>query len=87
MCITWLAQGIVLSDLIEAWKSVSARNVNAAVGRRGSLWQADYFDVLIRDERQLRNVVKYVLENPAKAGLRDWKWSGFSTAAFDRQIA
>jgi REP element-mobilizing transposase RayT len=67
-----------LSNVVEAWKSVSARAINRVLGRRGKLWQDDYYDTLMRDEAQLRNAIEYTMKNPLKAGLRDWKWATLS---------
>lgn len=51
------------------------------LGRQGVLWQREYFDRYIRDERHLRAVIDYIDNNPVKAGLAktagDW---GFGSA-------
>jgi len=65
-----------IDALIQAWKSVSARQANAILGRKGTFWQSDYFDVLLRDSVQLRRTTEYVMQNPVKAGLKDWPWVG-----------
>lgn len=37
-------------------------------------WQKDYFDHIIRDEENLETQIKYILNNPVRAGLVDyWK--------------
>ena len=52
---------------------------NALCSRRGSFWQQDYFDTLIRDEAHLAKAIRYAEQNAARAGLvkdpRDWLWS------------
>jgi REP element-mobilizing transposase RayT len=40
------------------------------------LWAREYFDRLIRNERDLAHTVEYVRANPAKAGLINWTWVG-----------
>ena len=84
--VTRLLGNADVSDVVKAWKSTSTREINRLLLRRGPLWQDDYFDVLIRDERQLRSTVQYVLDNPAKAGLVDWKWVEADPAALHRTI-
>jgi hypothetical protein len=64
-----------LDDLIKRWKSYTAHEANAILGRSGTFWQADYFDVLMRDSDQLQRTIEYVLNNPAKAGLHDWPYT------------
>jgi len=43
------------------------------------LWQKEYWDRFIRDENHFQNSVRYIMENPMKAGLVDsietWPWS------------
>ena len=65
-----LHTGAALEKVVGAWKSVSSRRINARLGRRGTLWQEDYFDRLIRDAGHFGNVARYIRRNPVKAGLR-----------------
>jgi len=65
-----------LADILHTWKSFSASRANRILGRSGEFWQHEYYDHLVRDERDFYRVVRYVLENPAKAKLADWQWSG-----------
>jgi len=58
---------------LKAWKGVSARRINSLLSRKGALWQEGYWDRLIRSAAHWETVRSYILENPAKAGLR----SGF----------
>ncbi len=53
-----------------AWKSVSTRGINKLLHRGGQLWQASYFDRLIRDADHFVNVIKYIRRNPHIAGLK-----------------
>ena len=43
------------------------------------VWQEDYFDRFIRDERHFAQAIAYIHENPVKAGLcrhaSEWPWS------------
>jgi putative transposase len=57
------------SKLVKDWKGFSARRINQVLGRRGQLWQDDYWDRYIRDETHCRKVVHYIELNPVKAGL------------------
>jgi REP element-mobilizing transposase RayT len=65
-----------LPDILQSWKSFTAKAINKALGRTGSVWQEDYWDRLIRNERHLHAVQRYIAGNPAKAGLREREWSG-----------
>jgi REP element-mobilizing transposase RayT len=63
-----------LAGILHSWKSFTAREAQRKFGLRGSFWQREYYDHLVRNERQFRRAVRYVVENPAMAGLRDWRW-------------
>jgi REP element-mobilizing transposase RayT len=72
-----LFPGRELAKVVKAWKNISAKAANMALGRKGRFWQREYYDRLIRDGEELDRAIRYVLENPAKAGLnnRTWVWS------------
>jgi REP element-mobilizing transposase RayT len=63
-----------LASILHSWKSYSAQIANQALGRKGSFWQREYYDRLIRDGNELGRAISYTAANPLKAGLRDWKW-------------
>ncbi|MGV3613995.1 MAG: transposase [Fimbriimonas sp.] len=65
-----------LEKILHSWKSFSAGQVNEFLGRRGPLWQREYFDHLVRSQRDLDRFVRYVATNAAKAGIPDspWQW-------------
>jgi putative transposase len=54
---------------VRSWKSFPARRINSLLGRSGSLWQPDYFDRLVCDEKHFANCVRYIRLNPKKARL------------------
>ena len=69
----------VLSKIMKSIKGYSARESNKILGRRGTFWQDESYDHIIRDEKELERIVYYVLNNPVKAGLVDewgnWEWN------------
>ncbi|WP_045122345.1 REP-associated tyrosine transposase [Pseudomonas fluorescens] len=58
-----------LSDLMQRTKSLSARAVNLAAKREGSLWQQGFHDRALRREEDLVKIARYVVANPLRAGL------------------
>ncbi|MCF6228701.1 MAG: alanine--tRNA ligase-related protein, partial [Planctomycetes bacterium] len=66
--------GNSLSDVIQSWKSFSAKACNKVLGRTGEFWMPESFDRVIRDRTEYKNFVKYTVENPQQAGLQGWKW-------------
>ena len=63
-----------LPEILHTWKSYTAKFANKTLGRHGTFWQPEYYDHLIRNAEEYAHGVRYILENPAKAGLRDWQW-------------
>ena len=58
-----------ISIVVQTWKSFTAREANVFLGRKGRFWQPDYFDRTIRDERHIEAAIRYIHDNPVKAGL------------------
>lgn len=67
-----------LPNILHSWKSFTSKEANKLLHRSGDFWQAEYYDHLIRSEADFRHAVRYVLNNPVKAGLRHWKWVGLT---------
>ena len=63
--------GYTLSRVMKGVKGVSARKINEMRGKSGQLWQDESFDRIIRDEDELIEKARYILENPQRAGLVD----------------
>ena len=69
-----LISGHELGAIVKGWKHHGSKAVNHARGQSGKLWQREYYDHLIRDRQELNRAIQYVMENPAKAGLKNWPW-------------
>lgn len=67
-----------LPEILHSWKSFTAKEANKVLRRTGEFWQAESYDHLIRDHADFRHAVRYVLNNPIKARLRNWKWVGLT---------
>lgn len=71
--------GRALGDIVQTWKSVTAHLINKRLARRGPVWQREYFDRFMRNEKQFETTVSYVENNPVAAGLvqnaSDWRFS------------
>jgi len=66
--------GADLATVLKSWKQFSAKAANQVLGQRGHFWQREYYDRLIRNEQEYIRAIRYVLENPEKAGLNNWPW-------------
>ncbi len=65
-----------LGSIVRMWKGTTARRINQHLGRFGPLWGREYYDRFIRDEPHGIAAIRYVVNNPVRAGLvaqwRDW---------------
>ncbi len=60
--------GFELEDILGQVKGYSAVKINRQIGSRGTLWQDESYDRIIRDEEHLYRVIQYIGRNPAKIG-------------------
>jgi REP element-mobilizing transposase RayT len=67
-----------LPDILHSWKSFTAKEANKLLHRSGDFWQAESYDHLIRNAADFRHAVRYVLNNPIRAGLKNWKCVGLT---------
>jgi putative DNA methylase len=75
--------GQTVSSILHSWKSFTSKQANKLLGTSGRFWQPEYFDRLITSSRQLEFTLRYILNNPVKAGLckefQQWPWFGCSS--------
>jgi REP element-mobilizing transposase RayT len=55
-----------LGQVIRAFKSLSAIDVNRVLRRTGAVWQRNYYEKVVRSELQLNALRKYIEENPIR---------------------
>lgn len=61
--------GRSLGQVMNELKGRSARAINTDAGRSGAIWQPAYFDHALRAEEDLKQVARYIVANPLRAGL------------------
>ena len=59
----------IVTKVLQDLKKYTARECNKLLNRKGSFWQHESYDHVVRDMKALRRIVDYVLNNPVKAGL------------------
>ena len=52
-----------MPNIVQTWKSVSSHRINKLLGRKGALWQSDYYNHIIRTPGEYANQLGYVLRN------------------------
>ena len=65
-----------IGKIMQSIKRISARKSNLLLNKSGTFWQDESYDRLVRDDKELCFIIRYVLLNPVNAGLTDeWhKW-------------
>jgi putative transposase len=67
-----------LAEIIHSVKSFSVHRINRLRGRKGSLWQDERYDRIIRDEAEFLEKWQYIMDNPLKQELvqrwEDYPW-------------
>jgi len=65
-------------EILGAIKGASAHSINRLLGRRGSVWQDESFDHVLRSEESLIEKTEYLFHNPVRKGLaaapEDYPW-------------
>ncbi len=73
-----------LGKIVHSWKSYTAHECNKLLNRTGEFWQKEMYDRYIRDEKHFATAIRYIENNPVKAGLcaspEDWLWSSAGSA-------
>ncbi len=69
-----------LRDILHSWKSYTGSLLQKGRGRKGSIWQDEYFDRIVRDEPEFLEKAQYILDNPQKRwpDIEDYPWVGVS---------
>ena len=67
-----------LSEIIGSIKGVSAHSVNRILNRKGSVWQDESFDHVLRSNESLSDKVDYIRHNPVRKGFccepEEYRW-------------
>ncbi|MFQ5677123.1 MAG: transposase [bacterium] len=68
-----------LEQVMHSFASFTANQINDVLRRSGSLWQSGYYDHALRDDHAFNRHVRYIAENPVRAGFvpdaQDWPFS------------
>jgi REP element-mobilizing transposase RayT len=70
-----------LIQIMRALKSKTGYDISQSRHARGPIWQARYFDAIVRRVRNFWEKLDYIHKNPVAAGLarapEEWKWSSY----------
>ena len=68
------SSGEALSKLLKGIKGASAREINRLLDRQGRLWMDESYDHIVRSPAEYRHFLRYIRENPTKAGLAEGRY-------------
>ncbi|MBW4967877.1 transposase [Pseudoalteromonas sp. CR1] len=60
-----------LSGVVRKFKNITTHNLNKQNSTSGKIWQSNYYDHQVRDERDLIAQARYIVANPLRAKLVD----------------
>ena len=73
-----------LHDILTDFKHWTAVKINRILGRSGQLWMREWFDHWARSAEQAEKIIRYIIDNPVKAGLvksaEQWPYSSRTAA-------
>jgi putative transposase len=80
--ITCSLENYRLEDIVHSWKSYSANSLQRRFGRRNRIWQDEYFDRIIRDQKEFLEKAQDILNNPWKTWTetKEYLWVGYKEA-------
>ena len=74
-----------IHKVVQAWKRHTTREITQNMSHSGmqevpnKIWHRRYWDRFVRDDEHLIAVIRYIEDNPVRAGLiatsTDWRWS------------
>ena len=68
-----------IREIMKSIKGFSGSQSNKLLKRKGDFWYHENYDRVVRNQKELENVISYVIENPVKSGLvtnwEDWKFT------------
>jgi REP element-mobilizing transposase RayT len=65
-----------LSVLMHSWRSYSANQLQRRFGRSNDVWLTDYWNRIVRSDREFRKKQKYILDNAVERwGITDYPFA------------
>ena len=78
MCTPWCSLSLTLTggvqdlaEIIHSVKRFSVHEINKRQCAKGTLWQDERYDRMVRDEAEFSEKWDYIRNNPVKAGLAE----------------
>jgi putative transposase len=86
----WTADPLTISQVIHDVKKVAARRLHHQRGTRGPVWQHQFWDRFVRNEKEFRARLEYVHLNPVRKGSvsqpEQWRGSSYNNFSLDQSV-
>jgi len=69
----------LVSKIIKSFKGIVVKSIRHQWGDLDFQWQRSFYDHVIRNEKSLRNIKKYIIDNPLKWELDEYNPKKFFT--------
>jgi putative transposase len=83
------AHPLTISRVVQKIKWISASSLNGRRGAWGPVWQHQFWDRFVRQEREFGARLDYMHLNPVRKGLvtrpEEWRWSSNNNFALDKE--
>ncbi len=56
--------GYSIDKITHSWKSFTANQINRKTNKKGIVWQHESYDPIVRSEKQLYLIERYIIDNP-----------------------
>jgi len=73
-----------ITEIMKTLKSATAHKINAVRNSKGKVWMTESYDHIIRDEKELNNILNYVINNPVKSGMAE-RWEDWEGTYLDKR--
>ena len=84
----WPSSPLTISTTMQSVKWQAASMLNRQRGVPGAVWQHQFWDRFVRNERELANQLDYMHLNPVRKGLvarpEDWRWSSYNNYSLEK---
>jgi putative ATPase len=66
-------------DIVHTWKSYTTNQLQRKHERKGTVWDSEYYDRIIRDDAELNEKCEYVITNPQRRwpDIGEYEWCGW----------
>jgi len=74
-----------ITEIMRTLKSTTAHKINTVRNSKGKVWMTESYDHIVKDEKELINILNYVINNPVKSGMIE-RWEDWEGTYLDKRF-